>query len=98
FSRRALYLLLDNVREMQADHNRGLQVEGIVVNQFQSQARLPRQLVEELRAEGLPVLDAFLSTSVKIRESHERALPMLHLDPRHKLTQEFEALYGLLAA
>ncbi|PWV64449.1 ParA family protein [Plasticicumulans acidivorans] len=98
FSRRALYALLDTVGEMQSDHNRGLTVEGIVVNQFQAQARLPRQLVEELRSEGLPVLDAFLSTSVKIRESHERALPMLHLDPRHKLTQEFEALYGLLAA
>lgn len=98
FARRALYTLLDNVAEIRADHNAALEVEGIVVNQFQSQARLPRQLVEELRAEGLPVLDAFLSTSVKIRESHERALPMLHLDPRHKLTQEFEALYGLLAA
>jgi len=53
-----------------------------------------RELVDmkqDSQAEGTPV-------SVKIRESHERALPMLHLDPRHKLTQEFEALYGLLAA
>lgn len=96
FSRRALYALLDNVREIQADHNRALVVEGIVVNQFQNQARLPRQLVDELKAEGLPVLDAFLSSSVKIRESHERAAPMIHFEPRHKLTQEFEALYALL--
>ena len=35
FSRRALYALLDNVQEIRADHNRDLQVEGIVVNQFQ---------------------------------------------------------------
>jgi chromosome partitioning protein len=98
FSRRALYTLMDSVREVQEDHNRGLRIEGIVVNQYQSRANLPMRLVEELRAEGLPVLDAFLSASIKIRESHTQALPMIHLDPRHKLSQEFEALYNLLTA
>lgn len=96
FSRRALYALMDSVREVQDDHNRNLRIEGIVVNQYQSRANLPVRLVEELRAEGLPVLDAFLSSSIKIRESHSQALPMVHLDPRHKLSQEFEALYNLL--
>lgn len=42
--------------------------------------------------------EAFLSASIKIRESHAQALPMIHLDPRHKLSREFEALYNLLAA
>lgn len=97
FSRRALYTLLANVKEIQSDHNPKLQVEGIVVNQFQPRARLPQKLVDELKAEGLPVLEPFLSASVKIRESHERALPMIHLDPRHKLSQEFTALYERLA-
>jgi chromosome partitioning protein len=96
FSRRALYALLENVREIQADHNPGLVVEGIVVNQFQARANLPRRLVDELIAEGLPVLDTFLSSSIKIRESHELALPMIHVDPNHKLSREFEALYGAL--
>lgn len=98
FSRQALYSLLENVQEIQADHNPALKVEGIVVNQFQPRANLPRRLVEELRAEGQPVLEAFLSFSVKIRESHDRALPMIHLDPTHKLSREFEALYDLLEA
>jgi chromosome partitioning protein len=98
FSRRALYTLLESVREIQADHNRELRVEGIVVNQYQARANLPVRLVEELRAEGLPVLAAFLSSSVKIRESHSLAMPMIHLDPRHKLSGEFEALYDLLNA
>ena len=44
------------------------------------------------------MLDAFLSASVKIRESHAQALPMIHLDPKHKLSREFEALYTLLTA
>lgn len=97
FSRRALYSLMDSVREIQADHNRDLRIEGIVVNHYQARANLPVRLVQELREEGLPVLDAFLSASIKIRESHAQALPMIHLDPRHKLTREFEALYNLLA-
>ncbi len=98
FSRRALYLLLDSVREIKADHNAKLEVEGIVVNQFLSRARLPQKLVQELVEEGLPVLGTFLSSSVKIRESHELAQPMVYLDPKHKLSQEFEALYGALRA
>ncbi|MDE1950163.1 MAG: ParA family protein [Burkholderiales bacterium] len=96
FSRRALYGLLDSVKEIQADHNRGLVVEGIVVNQFQARAALPQRTVQELIDEGLPVLEPYLSSSVKIKESHERALPMIHLDARHKLSQEYLALFDAL--
>jgi len=96
FSRQALYALLDSVREIQGDHNRNLRIEGIVVNHYQARANLPGQLVEELRAEGLPVLDAFLSASIRIRESHHLAMPMVYLDEKHKLSREFAALYDLL--
>lgn len=98
FSRRALYALLENVQEIQADHNQGLQVDGIVVNQFQPRANLPQKLVQELIDEGLPVLQPYLSASVRIRESHQQATPMIHLDPRHKLTQDFVALHDTLRA
>jgi len=81
------------VREIQEDHNDQLRIEGIVVNQFQSRARLPRALVDELVGEGLPILDTYLSPSIRIRESHQNAQPMVHFDPRHKLTGEFNALY-----
>ena len=96
FSRRALYTLLDNVKEIQADHNPDLQVEGIIVNQFQARANLPQRLVQELIDEGLPVLQPYLGSSVRIRESHEQGLPMIFLDPSHKLTQEFVALHDAL--
>jgi len=98
FARRALYALLDNVAEIRADHNDQLQVEGIVINQYQSRANLPQQLVQELRDEGLPVLSTMLSSSVRIKESHQQSLPMIHLDPRHKLAQEFSELYAELTA
>lgn len=93
FSRKALYQLLNNVAEIKEDHNSDLEVEGIVVNQFQSRAVLPTQLVQELQAEGLPVFNNKISSSVKIRESHQYATPMIHFAPKHKLTSEFVALY-----
>jgi chromosome partitioning protein len=96
FSRRALYLLMENVEEIKADHNASLQVEGIIVNQFQPRANLPQRLVQELINEGLPVLQPYLSSSVRIRESHELSLPMIFLEPGHKLTQEYIALHDSL--
>lgn len=96
FSRNALYGLLAEIDELKEDHNDGLEVEGIVVNQFQPRASLPQRTVQELLDEGLPVLSPYLSASVKIKESHELARPMVHLDARHKLTQEFVALHAAL--
>ncbi len=98
FSRQALYTLMNNVGEIRTDHNPALMVEGIVVNQFQARANLPQRLVDELLAEGLPVLDTKLSSSIKVRESHERCLPMIYMEARHKLSQEFVALYAELQA
>lgn len=98
FSRRALYNLLDALNEIRADHNPGLNVGGIVVNQFQPRASLPQKLVAELREEGLPVLETCLSSSVKIRESHEASKPMIHFQPNHKLSQEFLAMFAEIEA
>lgn len=97
FARQALYTLMENVAEIRADHNADLVVEGIVVNQFQPRAALPRTIVDELRAEKLPVLASHLSSSVKIKESHRLARPMIHLDRHHKLAREFTDLYDELA-
>lgn len=93
FSRRALYRLLERVREVQIDHNRELGIEGIVVNHFQQRANLPQKLVSELSEEGLPILRTCLSNSVIIRESHQKATPLISLAPKHKLTKEFKALF-----
>ncbi len=40
FSKRALQTLIENVLETQDDHNDRLEIEGIVVNQFQSQSKI----------------------------------------------------------
>jgi len=94
FAREALYSLMQVVAEVKSDHNQSLEIEGIIVNQYQKQANLPRQLVEELIAEGLPVLAAMISPSVKVRESHTEAKPLVHYVPNHKLTDEYRALHA----
>lgn len=96
FARDALYTLMNSIAEVRADHNENLAVEGIVVNQYQKQANLPRQLVEELIAEGHPVLESKISPSVKVRESHTVSQPLVHYAPTHKLTDEYRALYAEL--
>ena len=42
------------------------------------------------------MLATYLSNSVKVRESHEAAKPLIHLSPQHKLTEEYAALYDEL--
>jgi chromosome partitioning protein len=96
FSRRALYSLAREVEDLRADHNPDLRILGVIVNQFQARARLPGELVQELIAEGLPVLQPYLGSTVKVRESHQRALPLIHMEPAHKLAQEFVALHDAI--
>ena len=94
FSQRALHTLIENVIETQDDHNDALSIEGIVVNQFQAQAKLPREVVEQLKAEGLPVLNNMLPPSVMMKESHHKNLPLIHLAADHKLTQAYQSLFN----
>jgi len=96
FARQSLYALLDNIAELQEDHNPDLEVEGVVINQFNSQARLPTELVGELEEEGLPIFSAYLSTSVKMKESHREHRPLIDLAPSHKLTGQFLDLHAQL--
>jgi len=94
FAKDALYSLMQALAEIKTDHNQNLEIEGIVVNQFQRQANLPAQLVEELLKEGHRILNAKISPSVKVRESHSHSKPLVHYAPFHKLTEEFRALHS----
>ncbi|MTI14697.1 ParA family protein [Sansalvadorimonas verongulae] len=93
FSQQALMAIMGEVHELREDHNEELEVEGVIVNQFQPQAKLPTQLIEELKDEGYPVLPVYLSQSVKMRESHHAATPLVFMAPNHKLTQQYLELH-----
>ena len=94
FSKRALQTLIENVIETQDDHNDRLEIEGIVVNQYQAQAKLPREVVQQLKDEGLPILNSMLPPSVLMKESHHKNLPLIYLATDHKLTQAYQLLFN----
>jgi chromosome partitioning protein len=96
FSRNAIYHLFRGVSRIREKYNANLRVEGVIVNQFQPGAALPKKLVEELSNEGLPLIPTFLSSSIRIRESHEAALPMVHFDRNHKVSTEFLRIFQTL--
>lgn len=96
FARQALYTLVENVNEIKADHNDDLAIEGIVVNQFQARSKLPGRMVEELKKEGLPVLEQHIGSSVFVKESHEKHRPLIDLDGSHRISKEYLALYDAL--
>lgn len=98
FAQKAIEQLLQNLREIQDDHNPELSLGGIVVNQFSSQAKLPSHIVQELIDAELPVLSPYLSSSIKVKESHQAQLPLVHFAPKHKLTLEFLQLYEQIFA
>jgi len=68
--------------------------EGIVFNQFQAQAKLPREVVQQLKDEGMPVFTSMLPPSVLMKESHLKNLPLIHLATEHKLTQAYQSLFN----
>ncbi len=96
FSRQALLSVMAEVEELRQDHNPNLQVEGVVVNQFAGRTALHQTLVDQLRGEGMPVLPVYLSSSIKMRESHQVSVPLVHMAPQHKLSQEFVDLLDVL--
>ena len=93
FSRQALYSMMAHLEEIKEDHNPALSVEGIIANQFLPRAKVPQQILTELRAEGHKVLNATISSSVKMRESHQAHQPLIHLAPSHKLSQDLFDLW-----
>jgi len=96
FSRQALYTILGEIQDLQEDHNPDLKIEGILANQFQPRASLPRKIVADMLEEGLPVLPVQLNSSVKMKESHQAHEPLIYMAPKHLLTQQFVALYQVL--
>lgn len=92
FSEDAVDQVMTAVAEVSQDHRPDLKVEGVVINHFQSQAKLPKTTIERLIKKGLPVLEPYLTSSVIMRESHSEGTPLPFYKPSHKLTLEFMAL------
>lgn len=98
FSEDAVQQVMTAVDEVKLDHRPDLEVEGVIINHFQSQAKLPRASIDRLRARNFPVIEPYLTSSVIMRESHSEGTPLPFYRPAHKLTQEFMTLAENLVA
>ena len=98
FSRQAIYNMMDHLMEIKEDHNPQLVVEGIIANQFLSRAKVPQQIIDQLTSENHHVMNTTISSSVKMRESHQTHTPLIHLAPKHKLTNELVTLWQEIEA
>ncbi|MFQ3246227.1 MAG: chromosome partitioning protein [Arenicella sp.] len=93
FARDAMIDLMEELEEIIEDHNPELEIEGVIVNQFQARAKLPQQAVDELVEAKFTLIKPFISSSVKVKESHAAHTPLVFLDSKHKITLEFVELY-----
>jgi chromosome partitioning protein len=98
FARRAIGPVVERIEEARADHNPRLRLEGVVVNQFLGRANFPQQAIDALSEEGLRILEPYISSSVRLRESHHAARPMVFFEAGHKVTLEFVELYRRLGS
>ena len=96
FSQQALITLLNNLSELKEDHNPTLEVEGVIVNMFNAQAKFPTKIIADLKDLGLPVLEPYLPQSIKMKESHYQQQPLIYSAPNHKLTNHFRDLFSTL--
>jgi chromosome partitioning protein len=98
FARDAMIDLMEELEEIIEDHNPELEIEGVIVNQFQARAKLPQQAVDELVEAKFTLIKPFISSSVKVKESHAAHTPLVFLDSKHKITLEFVELYENISA
>ncbi len=92
FSEDAIDYVEKIVHEIREDHNPDLELEGIIINQFQNKANLPKQLVSNLIKKGYPVLKPYIPSSVIVRESHQAQKPLCYYKPSHKISEIFTQL------
>jgi chromosome partitioning protein len=93
FSVRAAQDIFATIREVQADHNPELRILGIVVNQFQKGTKHASAIIADLQKLGFDVLEPYIPSSIKVRESHSDAVPVVCQSPDHAVSRAFAELF-----
>jgi chromosome partitioning protein len=89
FSAEALLQVMEVIAEVASDHQPDLHAEGVIINHYQAQAKLPDEAIARLRQRGFPILKPYLSSSIVMRESHGVHMPLVYFKPKHKLASEY---------
>ncbi|WP_186646918.1 ParA family protein [Fluviispira vulneris] len=93
FSIRAATEIKNTIEEVRQDHNPNLRVLGIVVNQFQKGTKHSLGIIQDLQKIGFQILEPYIPSSVKIRESHSEIKPIVIGHPEHAVSQAIQSLF-----
>ena len=96
FSAEAVRNVKVTVDEIRADHRPKLDIEGVIVNQFQANSKTPSRAIHSISNLGIPILEPYLPSSVAMRESHHERTPLVVHNPRHRLAKDFTVLASKL--
>ena len=93
FSVRAAKDIFQMVEEVKADHNPQLVVRGMIINQYQKSSKHSPLIVAELAKFGCEVFQPYIPASVKVRESHSEASPVVFSFPNHPVSQAISQVH-----
>lgn len=96
FSVQAAKEILELLNEVRADHNPNLKLLGVVVNQHQRNTKHAAAMISDLKKFGFPVFEPYIPVSVKIRESHSLARPVVTSFPKHDVTRAISQLFDMV--
>lgn len=97
FSAEAVKQVIAAVTEVREDHRPELEIEGIIVNQYSQNAKQPKLVLDEIKKEGLAILEPYLTNSVAMRESHSAHSPLVYFKKSHPLSKKFLMLASELS-
>ncbi len=96
FSLKAASEIKNTIDEVIADHNPNLKILGIVVNQYQKGTKHSAGIVRELSKLGFDVLEPYIPSSVKVRESHSENKPVVVGHKDHAVAKAIMSLFDRL--
>ena len=96
FSIRAAHEIKQTIEEVTQDHNPNLVIKGIIVNQFQKGTKHSLGIIQDIKKVGYQVLEPYIPTSIKVRESHSEVKPIVIGYPDHPVSQAIFGLYDVL--
>lgn len=87
--------LLNTIRLIQRQLNRGLEIEGVLITMYDSRLNLSKQVAEEVRAYfGEKVYDTAIQRNVRLSESPSYGKPIILYDASSTGSRNYMALAG----
>ena len=92
---RSLQLFLQTLQDMK-DINPNLHLLGVILNRYDKRLQLHRQAAEEITAAGLPLIQPYITQSVRISEATGQYKSLRDYDPNNPNNAAYAAIADLI--